>query len=619
MYIEPNSTLQLYKNMVLNKDYSNTLWFSSLSAQNTFFGAQNRIAYEITKMSYQRKSRGVLKIELNIGQIYDVNYMRFKNDMFDTPYSTKWFYAFVDSVEYVSNTACYVNFTIDVIQTYMFDWTLNECLIERQHSVTDVAGDNLEIEGLELGDYINYESPDTTFVFKNDDGNYPAGSVNKCAIVNYSVIVAIAYGTPWTPIPPYTLFTDSDVITSGLPTGISYLVFDYDHFEEFIGQIYQMGQYTDSIVSITVMPSDYVPSATILEDDETGDEYVIYGNSKPSCVTHSVNIPTALDGYTPMNKKLLTYPYCYMEVYNDQNETLELRYELSEITNQIDFAAYGIMGSTPEIVLTVNNYDKGEFLRQIPNPKYILSVSGFPQVSYSNDAYKAWFAMNYDQRELTRDIAGQELDIATRMNALQKYQNLGNATIGTLSGIGNAAIGGLVTGNPTQLFNGVTNAASSAFNGYVNNQKLNINQESNELDNYKTIQGLNADESRARKLPNTPHAGSTSSSVAIGIKGFFIQKKNIRAIFAEKVDKYFNMFGYAMNKVGVPNIHARSRYTYIKTNSSNITGNIPADDKEVLNTIFNRGIRFWDSSDYSHYGVYPSYSAGVVQNANTII
>ena len=86
-----------------------------------------------------------------------------------------------------------------------------------------------------------------------------------------------------------------------------------------------------------------------------------------------------------------------------------------------------------------------------------------------------------------------------------------------------------------------------------------------------------------------------------------------------KIDKFFNMFGYAINKVGVPNIHARSRYTYIKTNSSNVTGSIPSDDKDIINEIFNKGIRFWVASDIANFGIYPEYVSGVVTNPNNII
>ena len=64
------------------------------------------------------------------------------------------------------------------------------------------------------------------------------------------------------------------------------------------------------------------------------------------------------------------------------------------------------------------------------------------------------------------------------------------------------------------------------------------------------------------------------------------------------------MFGYAQNMVGTPNLHVRQNFTYIKTCGSNISGNIPQDDKDVIDTIFDRGIRFWvNYNNFEDYSV----------------
>ena len=152
MYIEPNSIIELYRDLRLDNKYSNTMWFPSLAEQDDFFTSRYNFMFD--NQSYQRKDRGVIRVEQTIGALYSVNYMRFRN----TSFENKWFYAFVNRIEYVNNITCNVYYTIDVIQTYMFDWQLEQCLIERQHSTTDVAGDNLIPEGLTLGDYINSNS-----------------------------------------------------------------------------------------------------------------------------------------------------------------------------------------------------------------------------------------------------------------------------------------------------------------------------------------------------------------------------------------------------------------------------------------------------------------------------
>jgi hypothetical protein len=51
------------------------------------------------------------------------------------------------------------------------------------------------------------------------------------------------------------------------------------------------------------------------------------------------------------------------------------------------------------------------------------------------------------------------------------------------------------------------------------------------------------------------------------------------------------------------NIHARSRWTYVKTVGANVDGNVPADDAKYIADCFDRGIRFWADTtnpcDYS--------------------
>lgn len=111
-----------------------------------------------------------------------------------------------------------------------------------------------------------------------------------------------------------------------------------------------------------------------------------------------------------------------------------------------------------------------------------------------------------------------------------------------------------------------------------------------------------ADESRAKNLPNSSHVGSSSSSVSTNTKGFWYNVKSIRKQYAERIDKYFTMFGYAQKICAIPNIHARQYFTYVKTTGSCVSGSVPQDDREAIDTIFDRGIRFW--TDYTKFEDY---------------
>lgn len=164
-YVEPNSIVKIYTTDIsgapvpFDPNMENTVLFVSAEQQYNYLEAFRPIT--LTKNSYTRVTRGVIKIGFEnditsevykdkiIAAVYNANYMAFKN----TSFENKWFYAFIDSAEYLNNNTVTIAYHIDVIQTYMFDWVFNQCLIEREHTVTDNFGEHTLPEGLETGPY----------------------------------------------------------------------------------------------------------------------------------------------------------------------------------------------------------------------------------------------------------------------------------------------------------------------------------------------------------------------------------------------------------------------------------------------------------------------------------
>ena len=567
MYIAPDSTIELFRNLKLDNNYSNTMWFSNASRQDEFFTNHYYLRYN--SYSYQRKDNGVIRIGAPISSLYAVDYMRFKNTLFEN----KWFYAFVNRIEYVNNDMCNIYYTIDVIQTYMFNWVLEPCLIERQHSVTDVAGDNLVAEGLELGDYIN-SSAHSLYVPDVSQDNY---SYLICAglndtqynhIVNegwvdesaYFQLVAYQYAA--------VAYLKCNQGGSGDPVAIL----------NYLNEAHQI----EALISITLIPKAFtLDSAT---------HYTTVGVSKP----------TKVDGHTPVNKKLLTYPYTYLDVYNDQNEHEELRFEL--FTSQYstcNFKLYDIVSPTPEAILMPQDYNNITM-----SPETGLAINGYPQIPYFNDSFKAWVALNYDQMAVTRQITAQQVNFAKQGLEISQKQLFTNTAVSEAQGALNIA-GNLMSLKPSGVMGAASTAvgmAGTALNYGYETQKNELAGNKSEYDYYSLLLRQSADESRARNLPNTSHAGSGSTALSVGVKGFWYNIKSVRKQYAERIDKYFTMFGYAQNIVGIPNIHARQYFTYIKTVGSCVSGYIPQDDRETIDTIFDRGIRFW--TDYTKFEDY---------------
>ena len=71
------------------------------------------------------------------------------------------------------------------------------------------------------------------------------------------------------------------------------------------------------------------------------------------------------------------------------------------------------------------------------------------------------------------------------------------------------------------------------------------------------------------------------------------------------------MYGYATNRVKVPNTHVRAYWTYTKTIGCDIkpsaNGGLPTDAIKKICSIYDKGIRFWTSA--SAIGEYSTYAS----------
>ena len=145
-YIPPNSDVVLCRGVPIESDYRHTLYFDSVAAQNNYFFS--KAFKQFHNVSYQRERRNVITLEIPATQVYACNYLLFKN----TSYGEKWFFAFVNSVEYVNDNVTDIYYELDMMQTWMFEYTLSQCMVEREHSVTDKIFENTKPEDIGYGE-----------------------------------------------------------------------------------------------------------------------------------------------------------------------------------------------------------------------------------------------------------------------------------------------------------------------------------------------------------------------------------------------------------------------------------------------------------------------------------
>ena len=97
-------------------------------------------------------------------------------------------------------------------------------------------------------------------------------------------------------------------------------------------------------------------------------------------------------------------------------------------------------------------------------------------------------------------------------------------------------------------------------------------------------------------MPRQAH-GSTGSTTlaAAGILDFAFMHKHIKPEYAEIIDDYFDMFGYATNRVKIPNRNGRPHWNYVKVIGAVLVGSVPADDMNSIVRIYEKGITFWNN------------------------
>ena len=129
MYINPNTTIKILKNVPLDPTYDHTIYWSNIDGddanhtrakanQSTYFSSKAK--YSLDNQSYQRVKRGWIRVAILAENLYDCNYVMFQN----TAFGSKWFYAFIKSVEYINNTVSEIEFEIDEMQTWWFDYQI---------------------------------------------------------------------------------------------------------------------------------------------------------------------------------------------------------------------------------------------------------------------------------------------------------------------------------------------------------------------------------------------------------------------------------------------------------------------------------------------------------------
>lgn len=579
-YVQPNSIVQLFKGINLDNRYMHTIYFANESAQNSWFSG--KVTYTFQQMSYTRYTRNSIKLKADTTDIMNCTYLRFKNDRS----VDKWFYAFINAVEYVNENTCLVTYEIDVMQTWFIqNGSVRPCMVLREHVDDDTFGKNLEPEPIGSDMYdknfltdastlVDAGGNTVTNVFTNFNAFVTTGG-DPMQSENYPTGVQ---GTTVNGLFNYTLFLSAEINQS---SEVQALIAD---MYSLLGS-WDKGEQKVDVFDITQFPTAFSPKGNV---------------TSPKTFTKTFPIPTAIGDYTPKNKKLLAYPYNFLLVTSKNGSCGQYRWEYFN-TNLMQNPTFKLQGSPlggGNIICYPRIYNG---VADAIDEKVVMN--DFPKSAFSYDAYQAWVANGGKTR----------LQNAENINNARMFVNISK----------NAA------NSMRDIASGMTHGGSAVLNYKSGNDVKAVTEGLQALDKVRTVGESNvsliADLVEAKNKiayqwkdaeyqPNivvgTP---SPVTAVAYDYLNFYFYQVHVRENEAKHLDDFLSCYGYAINRVKTPNITGRQYWNFVQTQDCVIEGNMPSSSKEAIARIFDGGIFFWRNGDQvGNFSI--SVSAGSINN-----
>ena len=146
-----NSKVILAKNIKLDKAYKNILTYTESAMVDL---VTNNAIYSNNTYQYIKPGDNNIIVDANYNTSQKANYIAFQNP----DYSNKWFFGFIDSIEYNAENSTKIHYIIDVHSTWYDYWTRKSCFVIREHVNNDTIGLNTIPENIDSGEPIEESS-----------------------------------------------------------------------------------------------------------------------------------------------------------------------------------------------------------------------------------------------------------------------------------------------------------------------------------------------------------------------------------------------------------------------------------------------------------------------------
>lgn len=589
------TNIRLLSGVPFSNDYKNTRWFDSQTAQENYF-LSKPVVHTLDNYTFQRiEGRNFIRVKQGIDSLWSANYLMFKNET-----NIQWWYAFVTKLEYVQKNVTDVYFEIDVFQSWFFYSSFKPSYVVREHCPLRNPDNSLVINTIDEG--LNYGTEYETVAVQQ---YRPFDDLLFLVIVSKSAMHT-GSGATANEITPKTI---------GMPQPLSYYVHPFkidgstpslsiagasrslSSINNALKGIFKQDDAVNNVVSLYVTDNigrwvnydgsnvnfdDEAFAPCQIADNTNATIDTVYVKGYPDFDTLTESMGSKYSGFWNMTEtKLMMYPYCITVLDDMKGNRVEIKNEY--ITgDDLIIRSKGSLGPSNKTAFSVDNYlvdSSVSFDDKIKTALEHSLINNTPNdISILNDYLSAYLQGNRNSIEN------------------QKSAAMFNATIGTLTG---STIGAAQSTH----FRGV-NPSMSGVNP-IGLAGAGLQVVSGVGQAVIELQGIQAKQNDAKNTPPqmVKMGGNTAFDYGNGLSGIYIIKKQITKEYRDTLSNFFNMFGYKVNRVKVPNFHTRQNWNYVQTSNCMVTGNLNNEDLKELKGVFDNGITLWHTDDVGNYAL----------------
>lgn len=547
-----NGEIILCKGIKMDKNFENVL---SYNETNLVTLCRTNAVATTNKYSILDPSVKEIDVALPYATCIPCNYIAFINPY----YGNKWYFAFVEDIEYINNATTKIRYKLDVFSTWYSKMNVGKAFIEREHVSDDTIGKHTLQEPLNAGDFI-----------VNNHGQLDEYGNSTHVIIGVTKVPSDVYNIQGEVVNSKIQARTSNY--NGVFSGLTYFAFQYPSDASQFVAMMDLNGLADNIVNVFLCPvSIFSVTSPSTWDTYTYDETVAFGNLDvhlvfkykiiPNTNSESVlfsgktiTINTSLDGYTPKNNKMFTKQFNY--VYMTNNNGGDIVYAYEDFKNYTPkFRGIGSISPGCSIRLIPEDYKKWD----TANANYVNDLIPFgivggkyPTCSWRSDTYTNWITQQSINNQLT---------------------------LGKVAGIGASTMISPETAVAT---------TAGAF-----------------------MEGMIETQDKEQIMPVVAKGNTNVGDVtyASGKTNFEYYQMSCKNEYAQICDQFLSRYGYKVNEIKTPNLLSRTKFNYIKIGAFEelITGDIPASDLEEINNIFRKGVTIFH--DYSTFGDYTQTNA----------